>query len=286
MRHEIQRRLASLTLLGAAFVVTAAIGFAQSAPPTTTFDLTGIQGVQGEQGYSLAGVYTSPYLAEIGGSSVGTNVICDDFWDESFIPEEWNAYVTQLSQVPTGNDTLDNVPSAAAGDDTTLKWSGATVTNPSSSSQTLTLNQQQAYEVAALLSIDILDVSPMGVGAAIDSYALWGLFDPYGDGNSSDLGAFGTLANASLTADLSQAETILWNAAETVENEGAAALNGATATIYSFASCISSVCTTSGPPQEFIVVNMPEPSSIAILGADLLAVAALAFFLRRRMVRR
>ncbi len=283
MRQEIRRRLVSLARLGPALVVSAAIGFAQT--PTTTFDLTGIQGVQGEQGYVLAGAYTSPYLAEIGGSTVGTNVICDDFWDNSYIPEEWNAYVTQLSQVPAGNDTPDNVPSAAAGDDTTLKWSGATVTN-ATTGQTLTLDQQEAYEVAALLSIDILDVSPMGVGAAIDSYALWGLFDPSGNGNSSDLGAFGTLSQAGLTSDLSQAETILWNAAETVESEGAAALNGATATIYSFASCISSNCSAGNPPQEFIVVNMPEPSSVAILGADLLAVAALAFFLRRRMVRR
>ncbi len=281
MKHKIQRRLASLALLGLASVVTATIGFAQS---TTTFDLTGVQGVQGLQGYTLAGAYTSPYLAEIGGSSVGTNVICDDFWDESFIPEEWTAYVTQLSQVPAGSDTTDNVPSAAAGDDTTLKWSGATVTL--SGEPTLTLNQQQAYETAALLTIDILDVSPMGAGAAIDSYAMWGLFDPNGNGNPSDLGAFGTLANAGLTTDLSEAQSILYQAASAVENEGVAALNGATATIYSFDSCISSVCSSSNPPQEFIVVNTPEPSSIAILAADLLAVAAIAFFFRRRMVRK
>ncbi len=269
MRHKIQRRLASLALLVPASVVTATIGFAQS---TTTFDLTGVQGVQGLQGYYLGGVYTSPYLAEIGGSSVGTNVICDDFSDDSYIPEDWNAYVTQLSQVPT------------TGDDTTLKWSGATVTL--SGEPTLTLDQQQAYETAALLSIDILDVTPMGEGAAIDSYAMWGLFDPYGNGNPSDLGAFGTLANAGLTSDLSQAESILYQAASTVESEGAAALNGATATIYSFASCISSNCSAGSPPQEFIVVNTPEPSSIAILAADLLAVAAIAFFFRRRMVRK
>jgi hypothetical protein len=274
MKYAIRKQLVFGAMLGQALFVTVAIGF---AAPTTTFDLTGVQGQQGLQGYTLAGVYTSPYLAEIGGSSVGTNVICDDFWDESFIPEQWNAYVTPLSQVPS------------TGDDTTLKWDGATVTNPGSTGPaSYTLTQQQAYLTAALLSIDLLDVTPMGQGAALDSFALWGLFDPSGNGNPADPGAFGTLAplGTGPGSDLAQAETILWQAASLVVSEGAAALNGATATIYSFASCISSPCTTANPPQEFIVVNnMPEPSSLAVLGADLLTVAGLVFFLRRRTVR-
>jgi hypothetical protein len=285
MREAIRRGLVSRVWLGLAFSVTAAIGFAQ--PPDTTFYLDGIQGKLGLQGYSIpgtGGILTSPYLADIGGSSVGTNVICDDFADDSYVPEEWDAYVTTMSP---SSYTISNGGY--------LKWSGATVTGLPA------LSQQQAYETAALLTEDILTAynssGPSG-NAAIYSYALWGLFDPYGNGNPSDAGAFGTLSPLGTGAgsDFALAQADLLSAANTVLSQGGAALNGATVTIYTY-DAPDTVASHGGPwgcngscpppPQEFITVsNMPEPSSVAILGADLFAVAGLVFFLRRRrMVR-
>jgi hypothetical protein len=249
MKEKIRRGLVSRAWLGPALVVTAAIGFAQ--PPTTTLDLTGVQGG------SLAGVYTSPYYAEIGGSTVSTPVICDDFADDSFLGESWNAYITPLSQVPT------------SGTDSYLKWTGATV---SGISQPLT--QAQAYLTAALLSIDILTDAPGQYNAQVASFALWGLFDPtesWNQLNSYGLGSYVTAA-----------QTLISQTASLALSEGTAALNGATATIYSFDSCIQCI---SPPPQEFIAVNMPEPSSVTILAADLLGIVGLVFFFRRRIVR-
>jgi hypothetical protein len=278
MREAIRRGFVRRVWLGLAFLVTAAIGFA--APPTTTFDLTGLTGNNGQvtssssDCYSLAYVCTSPYVAQIGaqiGTSVSTNVICDDFNDESFVPEDWNAYVTTLSPssytIPSGSNLKFN--------------DGAIVTYGGS---TLTLSEQQAYETAALLAEDLLSISPANnINAAIDSYAMWGLFEPGTPGNPNS-GAFPWLTEYA-SSYVSQAEQTLWNAAETIQTKGAAALNGATVTIYSYDTCISGGC-ASTPPQEFITVsNMPEPSSLAILGADLLAVAGLVFFLRRRVVR-
>jgi hypothetical protein len=279
MTREMRRRLVLSGLLVPAFLVTAAVGFAQP----TTFDLTGLTGSNGQvtssagDCYSLAYVCTSPYVAQIGGSSVSTNVICDDFSDESFVPEDWNAYVTTLSPssytIPEPNN---------------LKFTGDyIVTDPGNSSLSLTLTQQQAYETAALLAEDILAINPANNStAAIDSFAMWGLFEPTGStvNEPNNLGAFAWLNYYDLPADATSAENVLWNAAETIQTQGTAALNGATVTIYSYDSCISGPC-TSTPPQEFITVsNMPEPSSVALLGADLFAVAGLVFFLRRRVL--
>jgi hypothetical protein len=274
MREAIRKALVIRVWLALAFLVTATISFAQ----TTPFDLTGLTGSNGQvtssssDCYSLAYVCTSPYVAQIGGSSVSTNVICDDFNDESFVPEDWNAYVTSLTP------SSYTIPSPDY-----LKFSGAIVTDPNNGSQ-ITLSQQQAYETAALLAEDILAITPANqISAAIDSYAMWGLFEPGTPGNPNS-GAFPWLTEYA-SSYVSQAEQTLWNAAETIQTQGTAALDGATVTIYSYASCISGGC-ASTPPQEFITVsNMPEPSSVAMLAADLFAVAGLVFFFRRRLVR-
>jgi hypothetical protein len=62
------------------------------------FNLTGA----GSGGPNLDGVYTSPYTGTInGGPSVP--VICDDFSDESYLPEQWTAYQTSLSTIVGGS---------------------------------------------------------------------------------------------------------------------------------------------------------------------------------------
>ena len=67
-----------------------------AAPPTADFYLN-----SAGSGANLAGVYTSPYTGSINGGPT-IPVICDDFADESFVPEEWTAYVTTLPQLLSG----------------------------------------------------------------------------------------------------------------------------------------------------------------------------------------
>ena len=45
----------------------------------------------------MDGVYVGPYTATVNGSS--TQIICDDFSDESYVGESWTANVTTLSNL-------------------------------------------------------------------------------------------------------------------------------------------------------------------------------------------
>src|SRR5579862_563376 len=68
-----------------------------AAPPTTTFNLTSVG-----SGANLAGVYTSPYAGTVTPGGPTIPVICDDFIDDSYVPETWTAYVTSLSSLTSG----------------------------------------------------------------------------------------------------------------------------------------------------------------------------------------
>ena len=142
-----------LVVISALLVLAGALS---AAPPTATFLLN-----SAGSGANLAGVYTSPYTGQINGGPT-IPVICDDFADDSYVPEQWTAYQTALSSVVSGTP------------DTYLRWlntAGATVTINGS-----TLNQAQAYAVAAVLAFDILQSS--GVAQEDYSFAMWELFDP------------------------------------------------------------------------------------------------------------
>jgi len=224
-------------------------------------------------GANLAGVYTSPYTGTINGGPT-INVICDDFADDSYVPESWTAYVTPMSSLTSGTA------------DTYLKWlntAGSTITVDGQ-----VLNQAEAYAVAAVLSVDIVE-SASGSQAQKDySFALWGLFDP--TGTPGNPGAFTQLANYGDTTDENNAKAYLNGAVLLVAsgvNAAQVAVDVNAVTIYSFdpvtaPSCGGSACPTA-PPQEFLTVSMVEPPSPALLGLDLLSVAGLIFFVRRRM---
>jgi hypothetical protein len=232
-------------------------------------------------GANLAGVYTSPYTGTINGGST-VPVICDDFADESYVPETWTAYETSLSSMISG-----------AANTSVLKWQPSTLEELYG---TPGLSQVQAYEVAAVLSIDILFGSATGSTAQEDySYALWGLFDPCGNGTngtsptsclsgtpatSGDLGAFGQLETYS-PSNLSAAETDLSTAIAAVTS-GSANLSNYDVTIYSYDTGATGNCGgTCTPPQEFITVSMAEPPAPALLGVDLLGLAGLILLARR-----
>lgn len=243
-----------------------------------TFNLTGV----GPTEANLAGVYTSPYMGTINGGPT-IPVICDDFSDESYVPETWKAYVTSLPSITS--EVMNN---------SDLKWQGSTF-DPS-------LTQAQAYEAAAILSIEILGSTTVQAQQAY-SFALWGLFDPYGNGsttNPPDLGAFGQLEACSSTtcasalssamSDLSAALGDVTNSSSTINGLSVSAyLSDYNVTIYSYDAkanpagpvCGSGPCPIS-PPQEFITVSMAEPPSPVLLGVDLLGLAGLILVARGR----
>jgi len=237
-------------------------------PPQVTFNLTGVG-----SGANLGGVYTSPYSGNINGGAT-IPVICDDFLDDSYVPESWNAYVTPTSSVVAGTYGTP---------DPYLNWltaPGSTITVDG-----YALNQVQAYTVAAVLAVDIITqagiTTSLGTNAQQDySYALWGLFDP--NAITSSLSGY--------VNDQSYAQTFL-NAAVTEVMTGSNATqvqqDVQATTIYTYKSGINpngpaNCGGCSGPPQEFITVTMAEPYSPALLGLDLLGVAGLTLFVRRR----
>lgn len=224
---------------------------------TTTFYLSGVG-----SGQSLAGVYTSPYSGSVNGTNGPTiSVICDDFADESFVPEQWTANVTQLSTL--------------APPDNQLKFAGAWATTFTVGGDIYngwSLNQSQAYTVAAVLAIDILQST--GTAQQDYSYALWELFDP--TGVISQLGSYQT--------NLMTASSDLEHAITQMTTNGLTPANFSNVTIYSYAggaTCPSEpngVCLQT-PPQEFIVVT-PEPASMILFGTGILGIA---FLMRRRL---
>jgi hypothetical protein len=231
-------------------------------------------------GSILAEAYTSPYTGTINGGPT-IDVICDDFADNSYDPEEWTAYATQLSSLTSGTP------------DTTLRWlgNGSTITVDGH-----TLDQAQAYTVAAVLAVDLLASAPGSEAQEDLSYAMWGLFDP--TGTSSDPGAFTWLSDYKDTTDLNNAETYLNNAVTYVFNSANASQVQAdvnAVTIYSYdpsanpdgPSCGGKPCPAS-PPQELITVTTvraSEASTPVLLAVDLLGFMALLRFLRKRISR-
>jgi hypothetical protein len=230
--------------------------FAQ--PPTATFYLN-----SAGSGLNLGGVYTSPYTGQINGGST-IPVICDDFHDDSYVPELWTAYVTPLTNV-LGESSTDSYLRWMSG------WSGSgSMANP------LPLNQQQAYGAAAILAIDILNSS--GLSQEEYSFAMWELFDP-------------TQASAALPSQYQPTVAGMLSTAVGIATGGSlnSSLNGYNVTIYSYDAAANPLGPVGcgghcpPPPQEFITVSMAEPSFPAVLGLDLLAVAGLVLVVRRRL---
>jgi len=214
---------------------------------TANFDLNGV----GSQNV-LAGVYTSPYTGSINyGSTV--NVICDDFSDESYVPEDWTAWETSLSSITSGTDLYTSV----------LKWQGSYDG----------LDQAGAYEAAAVLSVDIL-TSTTVMQQNDYSFALWGLFDP--------TDAFGAISGNQYSADLVNPQSYLSTAVAAVK-AGTVNLSNYDVTIYSYDNGAHGACgSVCSQPQEFITVTaVAEPPAPALLGVDLLSLAGLILLARR-----
>jgi len=95
----------------------------------------------------MDGVYVGPYSATVNGTP--TQIICDDFSDESYVGESWTANVTTLSNL---NGT---------------KWGGMA-------------NASQLYDEAAWLATQMLCATYSNNATQVGylAYALWAVFQP------------------------------------------------------------------------------------------------------------
>ena len=194
------------------------LAFAPSSRADSTMTLTGA-------GNNPAfNVYVGPYTATING--ISTPVICDDFSDESFLGESWNASVANLAAVATG------APSFSTG----------------------TGN----FSEAAWLTLQLLSAANNSEATAIQ-YAIWDLFDP--SAVSSYLGGFAGGTSFLDSTSINGVQYWLGQA----EGSSLSSSQLADFLIYTPTSCISGQCLTgSGLPQQFIVYT-PEPSAILML---------------------
>jgi hypothetical protein len=203
--------------------------------------------------YVMGGVYVGPYTASING--VSTPVICDDFYDDSFVPEWWTANVyTPPDYSSTRNATNTNIPTLT----------GAALT--------------QAYNEVGYLAFQLLNAanSPTPNSATIGEidFALWSVFDPAAMSYLS--GSTQSAAQGYLTQAVSHANDTSYISKFTIYSPN---------TSYPI-TCTNGIPCPHSPPQEFLVMT-PEPSELAMLGLDLAGVGFLCFlFFRQRTARR
>jgi hypothetical protein len=284
MRHSIQKSV---------YLVVAALALVLASGPlgaqTVNFDLT-----SAGSGASLAGVYTSPYYGDINGGAT-IPVICDDFADNSYIEEDWNATATSLSTVTT------------AGPLSYLKWNGANSDGTVDGDAGWDLNQAQAYTVAEVLSVEILTSATASAAQQDLSFALWELFDPSSAaynlnsnfGAATDPGVTAWLSGvsggnypidlAAATQDVENAIALASNSADLNQFLASNGVNSVTLYTYNPAAnpngptCNGGTC-PSAPPQEFVAVSMPEPTSSALFAVYLVLGGGGLLFFRRRKI--
>lgn len=255
-------------------------------------DLTGTN-----NGANNAGVYTSPYTGTITpylGTAVPTVMICDDYYDNSYLGESWVANVTQASTLtsPSGTvlyDGSDSLYGNAIGG----------------------ISQAQEYTAVAYMATQIADIyseeltasssqkSTLETEAGNWGFALWD-FTNTGVGNGSDppsnscvpgetasycLSNSDNTVLSGLSGGTTEVTTVMGyiSQALTVTADQTPA-NYSNVTIYSYAgegtSC-SGNCPP--PPQEFVTVSMDEPSMPLLLGFYGICAIGLGFAFRRRI---
>jgi len=212
----------------------------------------------------VGGVYAGSYTASINGGTP-TQVICDDWAHDSYVPENWTANVTSLP--------------AASG---FLHWNGVSkvwaLQGGVLTQQNLTtpLTESAEYNAVAWLGSQMLGTSNSTTQGQI-SYAIWEL--TCGSSNCASL-PFNSISGS----ELNGANTWLEEALNygSFNSSGWEVLDAIPGT----ASCPSypnSQCPTA-PPQEFLVYT-PESSAVILFGADMLGLLGLVIVFRRRSLR-
>jgi hypothetical protein len=206
--------------------------------------------------YVMGGVFTSPYGISVNGGTP-VSLICDDFTTDISLGESWTATATTFAAIESGTNPLG-----------TPKFTPVDIQN---------------YATVAVLAAELMSLPNLASEQAGEiSYALWDVFDP--TLLNSTTNPYGTITPTELAAAqsyLSLAEALVTGATTggTVNLSsimvGGSAIEGMT--IYT-PNPLSSA-------QEFVSVTMAEPPSPALFGLDLLGLAGLMLFARRRLVR-
>lgn len=194
------------------------------------------------------GVYIGPYTATItpSGSNVGTvtAVICDDFGDDSYVPETWTANVSNESAVASNSGIL--------------RFGSET-------------NDVALYNEASLLAVTLMQNVGNNQEADALQAAIWNILDPT-DVASNTYGFTLPGGSTCVAGPNSIYEAACWQ--QWARSQESTTTTGmfSNVTIYSFASCtttVTSPCSNTNPPQEFMVVSTPEPSSLLLLALGL-----------------
>jgi len=241
-------------LTAAAVIVFASASLAQT---TTSITLTGVGDGSVVTNPTYFGVYVDPYTATVGGTS-NVSVICDDWSDNSYVPETWTAYVNTVAAATNGTAT----PSPLFGNGTTT------------------------YEELAWLGTQLLANPTNQTVQAEISFAIWEL--TYGVNGTKqevpDPTTFlaGAANGSTYQSAISGANGLLAQAAAAVT----AGYKGAGWEILTpdTGASISSPGSSTNPPQEFLVYT-PESSSGILLAADMFGLLGLAIVFRRRLLR-
>jgi hypothetical protein len=218
--------LASLVLAAAS---------AMWAGSTDSMKLTGYSSTQ------LDGYYVGSYSATVNG--VSTSVVSDDYADQTYLNETWNANSNSYSNLSFTKFASE--------------YSSTYVT---------------MYEEAAWLTEQM--VSPANSSQVGEiQYAIWSIFDASA---MSNLWSYNLGDGIDADAWLLDAELQSYTTSEFSNFTIYTPANP------SNASCGGKACPT-GNPQEFMVMGgAPEPGSLATLVADLALFACVALILRRR----
>ncbi len=246
----------TLAFLGVLFVLQPA---ALADPATVSMTLTEPQ----SGSVNADGIYLSPYAATINGVP-NQPVICDDFFDNSYMSEQWTATVYNESTGFSGTRMA--------------QVSGLTGTP---------LNTD--YEEIGWLALQLYSPANSSYQAAI-SFAIWDIF-----GSNAPVAGTGTADSETVANWVGAGSSFFSDSNATDKNTVMGWVNLAEAnassydlsilTVYSpvsgSASCGGGNCSTT-PPQEFVSVQTPETSSLANLAVDLLLLAGAVFVIRRR----
>jgi len=188
------------------------------------------------------GVYIGPYTLTVNG--VSTQMVCDDFADDSYLNETWTANLYSFSSL------------------TNTKWG----------------NQPGLYDQAAWLTLHLFS-SPNAKESDAIQYALWAVFD--GSDVKTYLGSNG---GASFYNDSSDADGVAyWLNLAGQQNYTAGEFSNFqiyTPNTQDPMSC--STAGQNCPPQEFLLPN-PEPRSILLLATGLAALLLLRRRANRRL---
>jgi hypothetical protein len=212
-------------------------------------------------GNNMGGVYTSPYQISVNG--VPTLLVCDDFTTDINFGHTWNAIEYDITQVTgTGPQKFQHTPNP-------VTYPG----QPTPVDYTI----QQQYDAVAWLAEQLLDGSILDTSyaAAIYSYAIWQIFD-----STAIDGYNGDALNAQEQSDVKSAMSAAFSATH-LDYEIYIYTPDPFDSSQEFLGIGSHLPT----PYDFPNTPVPEGSTLALLGFDLLSALAGIFLVRRYRVR-